>query len=255
MPVRRGRGMVIAGPQGIVYTPPTGEQRIRSMLDELWSFMRDEARTHPLVRMAAGRQQFEVIHPFADGNRPHRTADQRALPERAEADRPPHPLPQRLHPPEPPRRTAGCSTRPGGAASGSRGPSGCWTACGRPPSGSLAPLERQAAIAERAIARYRDAKPGTTYSARTSAKAGLEMVGGGSASVSSSPLTTSTPTATIGCRRRRPYRPRGPSRRAADVAMVCAFLACFFSGAPPSSSGLLPPHLPHSRGRFGSASA
>ena len=37
-----------------------------------------------------------------------------------------------------------------------------WTACGRPPSGSLALLERQAAIAERAIARYRDAKPRTT---------------------------------------------------------------------------------------------
>ena len=35
MPVRRGRGTVIAGPRGIVYTPPTGEERIRSMLDEL----------------------------------------------------------------------------------------------------------------------------------------------------------------------------------------------------------------------------
>ena len=51
------------------------------------------------------------------------------------------------------------------------------------------------------------------------------------------------------------YRARGLSRRDAEVAMVCAFLARFFSGAPPSSSGLLPPHLLHSRGRFGSASA
>ncbi|MCY3810300.1 MAG: Fic family protein, partial [Gammaproteobacteria bacterium] len=67
MPVRRGRGTVIAGPRGIIYTPPTGEERIRSMLDELWSFMRDDGGTHPLVRMAAGHQ-FESIHPFADGN-------------------------------------------------------------------------------------------------------------------------------------------------------------------------------------------
>ena len=51
------------------------------------------------------------------------------------------------------------------------------------------------------------------------------------------------------------YRARGPSRRDAEAAMVCAFLARFFSGVPPSSSGLLPPHLLHSRGRFGSASA
>ena len=80
MPVRRGRGTVIAGPRGIIYTPPTNEQRIRSMLEELWRLMREDARTHPLVRMAAGRQQFEVRHPFADGNRPHRTADHRALP-------------------------------------------------------------------------------------------------------------------------------------------------------------------------------
>lgn len=68
MPVRRGRGTVIAGPRGIIYTPPTGEERIRSMLDELWSFMQDGASTHPLVRMAAAHHQFESIHPFADGN-------------------------------------------------------------------------------------------------------------------------------------------------------------------------------------------
>ena len=68
MPVRRGRGTVIGGPQGIVYTPPTGEERIRSMLDELWRFMRENDGTHPLVRMAAGHHQFESIHPFADGN-------------------------------------------------------------------------------------------------------------------------------------------------------------------------------------------
>ena len=51
------------------------------------------------------------------------------------------------------------------------------------------------------------------------------------------------------------YRAWGPSRRDAEVAMVCAFLARFSSRAPPSSSGLLPPHLLHSRGLFGSADA
>ena len=68
MPVRRGRGTVIAGPRGIVYTPPTGEVRIRSMLDELWRFLHEDGSTHPLARMAAGHHQFESIHPFADGN-------------------------------------------------------------------------------------------------------------------------------------------------------------------------------------------
>ena len=68
MPIRRARGTVIAGPQGIIYTPPTDELRIRWMLDDMWRFMRDENGTHPLVRMAAGHHQFESIHPFADGN-------------------------------------------------------------------------------------------------------------------------------------------------------------------------------------------
>jgi len=55
MPVRRGHGTVIAGPRGIVYTPPTREDRIRSMLEKLWRFMNNEQdNTHPLVRMAAG---------------------------------------------------------------------------------------------------------------------------------------------------------------------------------------------------------
>ena len=68
MPIRRERGTVIAGPRGIVYTPPTGEARIRGMLDQLWSFMHDENGVDPLIRMAAGHHQFESIHPFADGN-------------------------------------------------------------------------------------------------------------------------------------------------------------------------------------------
>ena len=68
MPIRRKHGTVIAGPRGIVYTPPTGEARIRDMLDQLWSFMHDKSDVDPLIRMAASHHQFEAIHPFADGN-------------------------------------------------------------------------------------------------------------------------------------------------------------------------------------------
>ena len=68
MPIRRERGTVIAGPHGIIYTPPTGEARIRGMLDQLWRFMHEESGVDPLIRMAAGHHQFESIHPFADGN-------------------------------------------------------------------------------------------------------------------------------------------------------------------------------------------
>ena len=68
MPIRRERGTVIAGPRGIIYTPPTGEARIRSMLDQLWSFMLDQSDVDPLIRMTASHHQFEAIHPFADGN-------------------------------------------------------------------------------------------------------------------------------------------------------------------------------------------
>ena len=51
------------------------------------------------------------------------------------------------------------------------------------------------------------------------------------------------------------YRTWEASRRDAEVAMVCAFLARFLAGAALSSSGWLPPHLLHSRGLFGSADA
>ena len=68
MPIRRGHGTVIAGPRGIVYTPPVGDGRINDMLDTLWSFMHEQDAGDPLIRMAAGHHQFESIHPFADGN-------------------------------------------------------------------------------------------------------------------------------------------------------------------------------------------
>ena len=68
MHVRRDPGTVIAGPTGIVYTPPVGETRIRELLANWEDFLHRADDVDPLVRMAAAHYQFEAIHPFTDGN-------------------------------------------------------------------------------------------------------------------------------------------------------------------------------------------
>ena len=68
MPVRSDPGTVIAGPTGIVYTPPVGEARIRELLVNWERFLHGGEEIDPLVRMAAAHYQFEAIHPFTDGN-------------------------------------------------------------------------------------------------------------------------------------------------------------------------------------------
>ncbi len=68
MPVRSDPGTVIAGPMGIVYTPPVGETRIRELLANWEDFLHGAEDIDPLVRMAAAHYQFEAIHPFTDGN-------------------------------------------------------------------------------------------------------------------------------------------------------------------------------------------
>ena len=68
MPVRSDPGTVIAGPTGIVYTPPVGETRIRELLANWEDFLHGADGIDPLVRMAATHYQFEAIHPFTDGN-------------------------------------------------------------------------------------------------------------------------------------------------------------------------------------------
>ena len=52
----------------IVYTPPDGEDHLRSLLGNWERFLHNETVLDPLVRMAVGHYQFEAIHPFADGN-------------------------------------------------------------------------------------------------------------------------------------------------------------------------------------------
>ena len=68
MPVRSDPGTVIAGPTGIVYTPPVGQTRIRELLANWEDFLHGAGDVDPLVRMAAAHYQFEAIHPFTDGN-------------------------------------------------------------------------------------------------------------------------------------------------------------------------------------------
>lgn len=58
-----------SGTGRVVYTPPVGEDRIRSLLADWERFLNDDSLgLDPLVRMAAGHYQFESIHPFPDGN-------------------------------------------------------------------------------------------------------------------------------------------------------------------------------------------
>ena len=52
----------------IVYTPPDGADRLRTMLANWERYLHDAEETDPLVRMAVMHYQFEAIHPFTDGN-------------------------------------------------------------------------------------------------------------------------------------------------------------------------------------------
>ncbi len=70
MQVRRVPGTALARePSGeIIYSPPVGEQGLRTMLANWERFMHEREEIDPLIRMAVGHYQFEAIHPFTDGN-------------------------------------------------------------------------------------------------------------------------------------------------------------------------------------------
>lgn len=69
MKVRRVPGTALAKESGeIVYTPPTGEERLRNLLANWETFLHEHQQIDPLVRLAIGHYQFEAIHPFTDGN-------------------------------------------------------------------------------------------------------------------------------------------------------------------------------------------
>lgn len=68
--IRRMPGTALrnAGTGETVYTPPTGEELLRSLLANWETFLNERRDLDPLVRMAVGHYQFEAIHPFEDGN-------------------------------------------------------------------------------------------------------------------------------------------------------------------------------------------
>ncbi len=70
MTVRRVPGTALASDKTgeVIYTPPVGEDLLRTMLANWERFLHEAADIDPLVRMAAAHYQFEAIHPFTDGN-------------------------------------------------------------------------------------------------------------------------------------------------------------------------------------------
>lgn len=52
----------------IIYTPPVGEQVIRTLLSDWEAFLHTDDDIDPLIKMAIAHYQFEAIHPFTDGN-------------------------------------------------------------------------------------------------------------------------------------------------------------------------------------------
>lgn len=69
MRVRKIPGTALARQSGeIVYTPPVGEDLLRSLLANWEKFLHEATEIDPLIRMAVAHYQFEAIHPFTDGN-------------------------------------------------------------------------------------------------------------------------------------------------------------------------------------------
>lgn len=70
MTVRRipGTALASATDNRVIYTPPEGEDRIRTLLANWERFLHEATDIDPLIRMAAAHYQFEAIHPFTDGN-------------------------------------------------------------------------------------------------------------------------------------------------------------------------------------------
>lgn len=70
MQVRRVPGTALASDKtgAIIYTPPVGEDLLRTKLANWERYLHEARDVDPLIRMAVGHYQFEAIHPFTDGN-------------------------------------------------------------------------------------------------------------------------------------------------------------------------------------------
>ena len=70
MQVRRIPGTALANQATgeVIYTPPAGENLLRTKLANWERYLHEARDIDPLIRMAIGHYQFEAIHPFTDGN-------------------------------------------------------------------------------------------------------------------------------------------------------------------------------------------
>jgi len=70
MSVRRVPGTALASEQTgeVIYTPPVGEDELRTLLANWERFLHEATDLDPLIRLAVAHYQFEAIHPFTDGN-------------------------------------------------------------------------------------------------------------------------------------------------------------------------------------------
>lgn len=51
-----------------IYTPPEGEEVLRSLLTNWQNYLHQKDGVDPLIKLAVQHYQFEAIHPFSDGN-------------------------------------------------------------------------------------------------------------------------------------------------------------------------------------------
>lgn len=70
MQVRRVPGTALANQAtgDVIYTPPVGEDLLRTKLANWERYLHEQRDIDPLIRMAVAHYQFEAIHPFTDGN-------------------------------------------------------------------------------------------------------------------------------------------------------------------------------------------
>lgn len=67
--VRKTSGTVLLDQyMNVVYTPPEGEEKIRTLLSNWEQFINEQNDIDPLIKMAMAHYQFESIHPFPAGN-------------------------------------------------------------------------------------------------------------------------------------------------------------------------------------------
>ena len=63
-----GTALVSDATDEIIYTPPEGEDVLRSKLANWERYIHETEEIDPLIRLAVMHYQFEAIHPFIDGN-------------------------------------------------------------------------------------------------------------------------------------------------------------------------------------------